>query len=136
MQNPKEIDVNKYEVETLLKCKTLLGNVMILEKCKKSEDAINCLKKIIKTSKSNDIEKLKRIILYLYEEIEEESKKEIIRIIEESESEEKMSTIQERIGAEFRNEINTNAMGREGGEWQTINLRQIVHGFFFLSLCR
>ena len=53
---------------------------------------------------NKDIEKLKRIILYLYEEIEEKSKKEIIKIIEESESEENMSTIQERIGAEFRNE--------------------------------
>ena len=36
--------------------------------------------------------------------VQEESKKEIIRIIEESECEENMSTIQERIGAEFRNE--------------------------------
>lgn len=100
----KLIDVNKYEVETLLKCKTLLGNVMILEKCKNNEDVINCLKKIIEKNKSKDIEKLKRIILYLYEEIEEKIKKEIIKIIEESESEENMSTIQERIGAEFRNE--------------------------------
>lgn len=40
------------------------------------------------------------------------------------------------IDAGVNHEINTNAMGREGGEWQTINLRQIVHGFFFLSLCR
>ena len=100
----KLIDVNKYEVETLLKCKTLLGNVMILEKCKNNEDVINCLKKIMKKNNNKDIEKLKRIILYLYEEIEEKSKKEIIKIIEESESEENMSTIQERIGAEFRNE--------------------------------
>ena len=40
------------------------------------------------------------------------------------------------IDAGVNHEINTNAMGREGGEWQTINLRQIVHGFFYLSLCR
>lgn len=100
----KLIDVNKYEIETLLQCKTLLGNVMILEKCKNNEEVINCLKRMIKNIKSNDIEKLKRIILYLYEEIEEINKKEIIKIIEESESEENMSTIQERIGAEFRNE--------------------------------
>ena len=100
----KLIDVNKYEIETLLQCKTLLANVMILEKCKNNEEVINCLKRIIKNSRSNDIEKLKRIILYLYDEIEEKSKKEIIKIIEESECEENMSTIQERIGAEFRNE--------------------------------
>ena len=98
----KLIDVNKYEIESLLQCKTLLGNVMILEKCKSNQDVLECLRKIIKNSKSKDIEKLKRIILYLYEEIEEESKKEIIKIFEESESEENMSTIQERIGAEFR----------------------------------
>lgn len=100
----KLIDVNKYEVDTLLQCKTLLGNIMILEKCKTNQEVLECLKRIIKNSKNNDIKKLKRIILYLYEEIEEESKKEIIRIIEESECEENMSTIQERIGAEFRNE--------------------------------
>ena len=40
--------------------------------------------------------------MYLYEKIEEEIKKEIIKIFEESECEEEMSTIQERIGAEFR----------------------------------
>lgn len=33
-------DVNKYEVETLVQLKSLLGNVMILEKCKKNQDAI------------------------------------------------------------------------------------------------
>ena len=101
--NYKLIDINKYEVETLLKCKTLLGNVMILEKCKNNKEAINCLKKIMENNKNKDIEKLKRIILYLYQEIDEESKKEIFKIFKESECEEKMSTIQERIGAEFRN---------------------------------
>ncbi|MBQ2835599.1 MAG: Rpn family recombination-promoting nuclease/putative transposase [Clostridia bacterium] len=98
----KLIDVNKYEIEALLQCKALLGNVIILEKCKNNEEVLENLKIIIKNSKSKDIEKLKRIILYLYEEIEEEIKKEIIKIFEESECEEEMSTIQERIGAEFR----------------------------------
>lgn len=102
--NYKLIDVNNYEVETLLQYKTLLGNAMILEKCKNSEEALECLKKILKNSKGKDVEKLKRIIMYFYEEIEEKSKKEIIKIIEESECEENMSTLQERIGAEFRNE--------------------------------
>lgn len=40
------------------------------------------------------------------------------------------------IDAGVNHEINTNAMGREGGERQTMNLRQIVRGFFFLSLRR
>ena len=100
--NYKLIDVNKYEIEALLQCKTLLGDVMILEKCNSNQEVLECLKRIIKNIKSKDIEKLKRIILYLYEEIEEQSKKEIIKIFEESECEENMSTIQERIGAEFR----------------------------------
>lgn len=113
----KLIDVNKYEIEALLQCKTLLVNVMILEKCKNNEEVIECLKRIMKNSKSNDIEKLKRIILYLYEEIEEEMKKEIIKIFEESECEGEMSTIQERIGAEFRNE---RRIGIKEGIAQTI----------------
>lgn len=98
----KLIDINKYEIEELLQCKTLLGNVMILEKCKNNEEVLESLKRIIKNAKNNDIEKLKRIILYLYKEIEEEIKKEIIKIFEERECEKEMSTIQERIGAEFR----------------------------------
>lgn len=110
--NYKLVDVNKYEIETLLQCKTLLGNIMILEKCKNNEDVVNCLKRIIENTKNKDIEKLKRIIIYLYQEIEEDSKKEIIKIFEESECEEKMSTIQERIGAEFRN--NRRIARREG----------------------
>ena len=113
----KLIDVNKYEIETLLKCKTLLGDVMILEKCNSNQEALECLKRIIKNIKSKDIQKLKRIILYLYEEIEEEIKKEIIKMFEESECEEEMSTIQERIGAEFRNE---RIIGRKEGIAQGI----------------
>lgn len=98
----KLIDVNNYEVENLIQCKTLLGNVMILEKCKSNQEVVECLKRIIENNKGKDIEKLKRIILYLYEEIETEIKMEIIKIFKECESEENMSTIQERIGAEFR----------------------------------
>lgn len=113
----KLIDVNKYEIETLLQYKTLLTNVMILEKCKNNEEVIICLKKIIANSKSTNIEELKRIVTYLYNDIEETSKKEIIKIIEESESEETMSTIQERIGAEFRNE---RKIGRSEGIAQGI----------------
>lgn len=101
----KLIDINKYEIKELLNRNTMLANVMILEKCKNNKDAINCLKNIIDNLKDDEQkEKLKRIIIYLYKEINEESLEEMIKIIEESESEEIMSTISERIGEEFRNE--------------------------------
>lgn len=98
------IDINKYEIEKLLKNKTLLSNMMILEKCKDNEEVIYWLKRIIKNSKTKDVKDLKRIVMYLYKEIDENAKKEIIKCIEESESEENMSTIRERISAEFKNE--------------------------------
>ena len=49
-------------------------------------------------------EKLKRIVMYLYEDIEESKLKEILKMIEESESEESMSTIRERLREEYINE--------------------------------
>lgn len=101
----KLIDINKYDVEELLDRNTMLANVMILEKCKNNKDAINCLKNITDNLKDDEQkEKLKRIVIYLYKEINEKSLEEMIKIIEESESEEIMSTISERIGEEFRNE--------------------------------
>ena len=104
----KLIDINKYEVKELLNINTMLANVMILEKCKNNKDAINCLKDITNNLEDNEQkEKLKRIVIYLYKEINEKSLEEMIKIIEESESEEIMSTISERIGEEFRNERRT-----------------------------
>lgn len=98
------IDINKYETENLLKNKTLLSNMMILEQCKDNTEVLYYLKKIIKNTKTKDIKKLKRIVMYLYAEIDENVRNEISKIIEESESEKNMSTIRERIGIEFRNE--------------------------------
>lgn len=114
----KLIDVNKYEIEDLLKEKTMLTNIMILEKCKNNEEVISCLKKIIKNNHGEDIQNLKRIVMYLYEGIEEKSKKEIINLIKESESEENMSTIQERLRDEF---INERKIGVRQGLMQAIN---------------
>ena len=98
------IDINKYETENLLKNKTLLSNMMILEQCKDNTEVLYYLKKIIKNTKTKDIRNLKRIVMYLYAEIDENVRNEISKIIEESESEKNMSTIRERIGIEFRNE--------------------------------
>ena len=93
------IDINKFEIGELLKEKTLLANVMALEKCKNNDEVINCLKKIIENEKNSDSENLKRIVIYLYAEIE----KEIIKLMEKGKGENDMSTIQERITAEIRN---------------------------------
>lgn len=96
------IDINKYKEEELLEEKTILGNIMILEKCKNNQEVLEHLNMIIKNTKSNkQLQELKRIVSYLYENEEEKYKEEIIKIIEESESEETMSTIAERIGKEL-----------------------------------
>lgn len=101
----KLIDINKYELKQLLSRNTMLANVMILERCKDNRDVITCLKEIVENIKNDEQkEDLKRIVIYLYKEINEKSLKEMIKMIEESEREEIMSTISERIGAEFRRE--------------------------------
>lgn len=99
----KLIDINKYDVKELLNKNTMLTNVMILEKCKNNEEVLNCLRDIIYNLENNtQKEKLKRIVLYLYKDIEENEIEKIFKMIEESESEETMSTIRERISEEFR----------------------------------
>lgn len=68
----KLIDINEYEEEELLNEKTLLASVMILENCKNNEEAINVLRNIIKNLIDDEQkEKLKRIVMYLYNEINE-----------------------------------------------------------------
>lgn len=101
----KLIDINQYNVEDLLKEKTLLANALILEKCKNIEDVLNNLKIILKnTTKVDNHEELKRIVIYLYKDMKEEDKKEIIKLIEEkeSESEEIMITARRIINEEIR----------------------------------
>lgn len=98
----KLIDVNKYKIEELIKEKSMLANIMILEKSKNNEELLKHLKEIVKNVKNpKQLYELKRIISYLYENEEEKYRKEIIKIIEESESEENMSTVAERIGKEL-----------------------------------
>ena len=70
--------------------------------------------------RTKEIKNLKRIVMYLYAEIDENIRNEISKIIEESESEKNMSTIRERIGIEFRNERKKAiAEGREIGILKT-----------------
>lgn len=124
------VDINKYDVEELLKERTMLANVMILEKCKDNEAVISNLTKIMRNNFSaKNYDELKRIVMYLYDDVSDDTKKEIIKIIEESESEEDMSTIRERIGEEFRNERKT---GIAEGILQTIT--QIVEKMINMNL--
>lgn len=101
----KLVDVNEYETEELLREDTMFANVMILEKCKNNEEAMEALSLIRKNIKDNkELQELKRIVIYLYENEDETTMKEIIKIFEESECEEEMSTIAERIARELADE--------------------------------
>lgn len=112
------IDVNKYEMEELLEEKTLLANVMILEKCRNNEEVLKSIKKIVEYQNSEkQLRKLKRVVLYLYEDVPLEKLQEIIKLIEESESEENMSTIRERLREEY---INERKEGRKEGIQEAI----------------
>lgn len=116
----KLIDVNKYEIEELLKEKTMLANTMILEKCKNNEEVLKSIKKIVEQQKGEkQLKELKRVVLYLYEDVPLENLQEIIKLIEESESEENMSTIRERLRDEY---INERKEGRKEGIQETIML--------------
>ena len=98
------VDINEYSVEKLLMEKTMLANAMILEKCVKTEDVINNLGKILKnTPKGKARENLKRIVMYLYEDMTEERKNEILKLIEESEGEENMLAAKRIIMEDRRN---------------------------------
>ena len=78
----------------------MITYIMVLEKCKTKEEVEEYIKIMIRNMDNKQLKDLKRIILYLYDNISNE----IIKLIEESESEEKMSTIRERIAKQIRNE--------------------------------
>ena len=97
------VDINKYEIEEILKERTKLSNALILEKCKNNEEVIKSIKKIIE--KQNEINELKKLVKYLYGNFEDEKIKKIIEELEESESGGEMSTIAERLEREYKNEM-------------------------------
>ena len=102
----KLIDINKYEIETLLKVKTMLANVMILEKSRNKQEIIDNLTQILENSpKGKPREKLERIVMYLYNNLDNEDKKVIIKLIEESEGEKNMLNVRRILDAEIRKEI-------------------------------
>ena len=95
------VDINKYEIEEILKERTKLSNALILEKCKNNEEVIKSIKKIIE--EQNEINELKKLVKYLYGNFEDEKIKKIIEELEESESGGEMSTIAERLEREYKN---------------------------------
>lgn len=112
------VDINEYSVKDLLDRKTMFANAMILEKCVKKEDVINNLGKILRnTPKGKARENLKRIVMYLYEDMTDERKNEILKLIEESEGEENMLAAKRIIMEDRKNCI---AQGILKGISQTI----------------
>ena len=95
------VDINKYEIEEILKERTKLSNALILEKCKNNEEVIKNIKKIVE--EQNEINELKKLVKYLYGNFEDEKIKKIIEELEESESGGEMSTIAERLEREYKN---------------------------------
>ena len=99
----KLIDINKYEIEALLKLKTMLANTMILEKSRNKKEIIDNLIQILENlTKGKPREQLKRIVMYLYDNLNQEDKSVIIKLIEESEGEEIMLNAKRIIDAEIR----------------------------------
>ena len=83
----------------------MLANAMILEKCKNNDEVIDCIKRITKNIEDKkQLAELKRLIKYLYGNMEKENINKILKLIEESESEENMSTIAERLKREYNNQ--------------------------------
>ena len=101
------VDIKDYNIEQLIKEKTKISIAIIFEKCKNSEEVITYAKELIE--KRIQIEYLGKILKYLYGNLENpkinDLIEEIINIKEEEEAN-KMSTIRERLKAEYVGEYN------------------------------
>ena len=101
------VDIKDYNIEQLIKEKTKISIAIIFEKCKNSEEVITYAKELIE--KRIQIEYLGKMLKYLYGNLENpkinDLIEEIINIKEEEEVK-KMSTIRERLKAEYVGEYN------------------------------
>ena len=101
------VDIKDYNIEQLIKERTKISIAIIFEKCKNSEEVITYAKELIE--KRIQIEYLGKILKYLYGNLENpkinDLIEEIINIKEEEEAK-KMSTIRERLKAEYVGEYN------------------------------
>ena len=105
------VDINDYTKEELLKGKTLISKMMLLEKSESTEESIEMLEKIIPNTNKEEKELLKRVISILFgEKIGEEKTKELIEKIDGGE--EKMLALVDMIRNENKMYIN---MGKKEG---------------------
>ncbi len=112
------IDINEYKKEDLMKINTKISSMMILEKCRNSEE----LKRtIIELGKTNErVEWLKELIEYVFQDILGEDKEEILEKFERKE-ENNMEDLVERIKTyEERKEKRLIRRGRIEGKVETI----------------
>ena len=122
------IDINIYDDKELLDEGTMLTYAMLMEKSRNNKEIIDYIGKITNNIKNSDknnknemFAKLKRLVLYVYGNLDQDSLEEIIRIIEMNEEVENMSTVQERIAEEFyNNRIQARKEGRIEGIKETI----------------
>ena len=101
------IDINEYSIEELLKEGTKVSIALILEKSKKSEQVMDNVQKLLDNKKQ--LEYLEKLAKYMYKDLDNEEINRIIERIVKVNSEggeEKMSTLRERLKAEYVGEYN------------------------------
>lgn len=101
------VDINKISKQILLEKDTMFGYAMFLEKAENTEELIENLDIIIKSSKdSGNLEELTNIISYLLNDVlEEKTQQELLEKIDRKVGEKNMSTLYDRLVAEGRRDI-------------------------------
>ena len=116
------IDINEYSIEELLKEGTKVSIALILEKSKKSEQVMDNVQKLLDNKKQ--LEYLEKLAKYMYKDLDNEEINSIIERIVKANSEggeEKMSTLRERLKAEYVGEYNKGVrIGIKQGISQTL----------------
>ena len=116
------IDINEYSIEELLKEGTKVSIALILEKSKKSEQVMDNVQKLLDNKKQ--LEYLEKLAKYMYKDLDNEEINRIIERIVKANSEggeEKMSTLRERLKAEYVGEYNKGVrIGIKQGISQTL----------------
>ncbi len=101
------VDINEYSIEELLKEGTKVSIALILEKSKKSEQVMDNVQKLLDNKKQ--LKYLEKLAKYMYKDLDNEEINRIIERIVKANSEggkEKMSTLRERLKAEYVGEYN------------------------------
>lgn len=101
------VDVNKISKQILLEKDNMFGYSMFIEKAKNTEELIENLNIIIKSTKDNkNLEELTNIVSYLLNDVlEEKTQQELLEKIDRKVGEKNMSTLYDRLVAEGRRDI-------------------------------